>query len=516
MATNPALVGTDAITTLLSSPNYGEAVRTGAESEVRKIWDKVIRYGERSKNWTMGMEGTSEDSMILSKTDTSKGNGQTLRITTSTGHANVPVTGDNAFDDANKFDRRLLNGFDVTVDWVRFGYSETARMGELMGLRAELMNPSAVQRLGEQAADWMVEDMGMTFILGTNATGTFFAGGKSSFDQLTLNDSVGINDIINLSSLLRLTGTPPAKVGKDGMGNPINKYMYAFPSTALVPLRKELIANGVHQNADVRGDANVIYAGGLHELDGNIIRSRDIVNAANHGAIGCEQSPVAFLGKALTSGLTGGNRYIYGGYRSAYADLSKYTKPLRWFPGYSYTFASGKGPRGGAAYNPAAPDAGTPQDAPRYVVIENLSGADRGKWGMYRIASHNADGYMVHDVALANGTNCGNVVWSSANNTSTHPEGSFICPVTANGVPYGFGYAMGSTAIIRGRGMYTNHYTNELRDLGMVNCSAVSSVYGHQIAYDFIDRQVGFAVMVTAINHVGLAFCSGRKPTLAA
>ena len=177
MATNPALVGTDAITTLLSSPNYGEAVRTGAESEVRKIWDKVIRYGEKSKNWTMGMEGTSEDSMILSKTDTSKGNGQTLRITTSTGHANVPVTGDNAFDDANKFDRRLLNGFDVTVDWVRFGYSETARMGELMGLRAELMNPSAVQRLGEQAADWMVEDMGMTFILGTNATGTFFAGG---------------------------------------------------------------------------------------------------------------------------------------------------------------------------------------------------------------------------------------------------------------------------------------------------------------------------------------------------
>lgn len=511
MATTPTVVSS--VAGLINSPNYGEQVRTGAESVVRKIWDTMTQYGESSADWTIGMEGTSEDSMILAKTDTSKGAGMTMTITTAARPANVGVNGDNGFNDPEQFDRTLLNSYDVVVDFKRFAYSQTRRMPELMGMREELLkNPTRVVMMGEQAGRWKLEDLGMTYILGCNAQNTFFAGQRSTFDDLTLNDTPNINDIVRMGAMLHRQGTAPAEVGEDKMGNSIRKYCFVFPTTALVPLRLEMIDNGMLRDGDVRGDANRLFAGGLVPIQGNLLREREVVDEATHGAVGCEQSPVAYLGKALTTGLTGGDARIYGGFSSALADLSAYTLPMRWFPGYAYTFVSGKGPTGGAAFDPSSLAAGTPQEAPRYVIVENLTGSR--KWGMFRISANNGQ-YLTWDVQLANGTNCGNVTWNADNNTVDFAEGSIVIPVTANGVPYGFGYGLGRKSITRGYGQFRNKFDTQSMDIGHVQANAITSVYGHAIASDFVGRQVGFGVMVHAVSHIGLGCCEGKKPTLA-
>lgn len=485
----------------------GTTLYNMSNSDLRQLYSKVVELSEQEEDFWMQFEGRGEDSVIQTKTDTSKGAGQRIRFTNTTGFHMQGRFGEETFDSSEYYEQNRINGFDLTVDWIRNAARISKRAEEYMGLRGEIAS-----KIPENLGKWLGREksyrMDQLFLKRGQGRNTIYAGGKTSLDALTTSDILSYDEIVGMTNQVKRVGGKPGMVARVGR-NAIKKYCLVATSDALLPLKKSSDYQNIARDSDVRGATNVLQQGGYIDLDGQVIKERDVLDHDGPGPIGSSMNPRALLGNAITAGTTA--LTLKGGGSTAWADL-KHTPYFRCFPDFPVIFHTGDTIAAGTASF--------------YVAIINPPDAatDPGKFGFYKC---NANGWSsdvnvltveerlgAGSAGIAN-TQVGEVEWDADVNTAVHPVGATIILTNSSGVPIGYSFMLGSRAAYRGYGMYRRSMPVEQHEGSgpdaFIHERYIQSVFGQCLVKDVADRYPGYLTIAHAIEYAG----DRLNPTLA-
>jgi len=483
-------------------PNTGASYSAQSADSVRILWQKKVDYFAQSENFFKQFEGTSADSSIITTQDTSKGNGQKLRITTSEGFYGEGKSGDAQFELTADFETQQIGGYELQIDVLRNAVSINKRAEEYMGMRGELTGGFA-QNLGSWMGREMTYRMMMLFRERGGSANLMYSGGLGVVDQnsLTSAHTLTMSDITAAKAQLMPMGGRPAFLKFDASKNPVNRYIVVGTEKAITAgLRTDSDYKQMLREAGERGGNNPLFTGNITDIDGNIIKEMTVVDHAGNGAIGSPFAPRALLGVAVIAGTTAID--IKGGGNATFAaDTTK--NFFKFFDNFAYEFI------------PA--DIITPGTSARYFLIVNPKGSgvgQDGKIGMYSYTTGN-NGNKITIVerlgsaaSSARVTTLGDVVWNTGVwvgiHTDAHPVGATIIQCNAKGQPYGDTIVMGAAAALRGYGMYNNKRETEMRDLNFVTRVGIATDFGQVLRKDRSDRAPGYIRIRHAIRYPGL------------
>lgn len=481
-----------------AAPNTGSGLAAQSAGAVRKLWQQGVDMFEQSSDFFMQFEGKSKMSPIQVKTDTSKGRGQTITITTMAGFYQRPKTGDQTFEAAADFEALRINSYNLVVDWLRNAVRINERTEDYMGMRGEL-KAGLPEELGNWLGRQKTEQLWIEFIRNLNAANYTYAGGKTSIDTLVSADTLSYNEIVKTGTVMKRNGGKAAEVGRVGV-NKLKRYMVVPTTDALFSLENDSAYRTLQQNAGVRGDANWIFKGGFSDIRGHIIKEYNPIDHDGYGAVGSPANPKAYLGVAITAG--SGTFDIKGGGSAEGAALTN-VDYFGHFPNYAYTLL----PSGTVS---------TDADV-RYVLIYNLEGSDAGKMGMYSYVTAGINGNKITITQRLGSTNggarvatLGSVTWNTApwvsKHTDVHPVGSLVVPCNVKGVPFGYTLVLGAGAALRGYGKHRNKRTTDIKDGGFLQAIYITSVFGQKARKDTANRYPAVTVMCHALAYAGIEF----------
>lgn len=484
----------------IASPNTGTTV--SAQITERNLWKKGVDIFEQSSDFFQEMEGSGENAIIKTVTDTSKGKGQKIKITTMSGFYDEAHLGEELFETEEDFEKLLFNEYELEVDFLRHGVSWTDRMEEFMGMRGEI-----ISGLPEQLGKWLgrvkTERLFMMFLHKLNSENLIYADGKSQ-DTLVSANVLDWDEIVAMNTQLQRLGGRPAEVGRAGK-NAIRKGCVVGTTDALYSLELDTAYKQILRDTVSESNAKRIFDGGYTDVRGNIIRQYNPIDHDGEGAIGSPLNPKALLGTAITAGtavfdITGGGNATSG------AKTKK--KYFKYFAGYAYPFLPN--------------DILAPASETRYCLIINPPNApvDPNKIGMYSYTTGN-DGNkitIVNRLGPAAGgvkvTTLGDVVWNTGvwlgKHTDVHPSGSLILPCNAKGQVFGDTLMLYACAALRGYGKYRNMRSVEKKEGGDDGTQAfiqrifVTSVFGQTPAKDRQLRCPGVLRLRHAIQYAGV------------
>lgn len=488
-------------------PNTGASYSTQSPDSVRILWQKKVDYFAQSENFFKQFEGTSSESCILTTQDTSKGNGQKLRITTGEGFYGEGKSGDSQFETTADFETQQIGDYELQIDVLRNAVSINKRAEEYMGMRGELTGGFA-QNLGSWMGREMTYRMMMLFRERGGSGNLMYSGsGASDQNSLTSANLLTWSDIVTAKAQLMPMGGRPAFLKYDGNKNPVNRYIVVGTEKAITGgLKLDSEYREIVRTANDRSGNNPLFTGNIVDVDGNIIKEMNVVDHAGNGAIGSPFAPRAFLGVAVTAGTTAID--IKGGGNATFAaDTSKLF--FKFFDNFAYEFI------------PA--DIITPGTDTRYFLIVNPKGSGAGqdgKVGMYSYTTGNNGnkitivGRLGSAASGARVTTLGDVTWNTgvwaagalgfAGHTDAHPVGSWIIQCNSKGQAYGDTIVMGAQAALRGYGMYNNKRETEMRDVNFVTRVAIATDFGQTLRKDRSGRAPGYIRIRHSINYPGL------------
>jgi hypothetical protein len=480
-----------------------------SQADPTELWEKELHVYQQSEDFWKPFEGKDKSAPVCVKTDTKKGYGSTLNIRNMAGLYAAAKHGDDEFNTAADFEKVKINDYSVIVDVIRHGVRFNERAEEWMGIRGELED-GLPRELGKWLGREKTHKLWMMFRELGNSANTVYAGGRGSQDALLKTDTLTVDEVAGAGVQLKTLNGMPARMGTDLNGNPINKYAVASSVPALFSLKKDPDYKQQARDAGARGNQNVLFKGGYTELDGQFIKEYNPIDHDGDGPIGSPINPKAFLGAAITSATTSID--ITGG--GAYNTAATNTAPeyFRDFPDAAYTFTT-------TNTIAAATD-------DFYVIIYNVSGADKGKWGFYKCATNNKNkltmkseagdsagaGARLQAATSGNAsTQIGNVVWSATENTDAHPSDSVVILANANGVPIGRTVVLGAGAAIRGYGKHDGKRGVETDEDGFIKEVYIRSYFGQTPRKDVLSRCPGYILVEHAIEYEGISI----DPTLA-
>lgn len=486
-----------------TSPNTGATLSTapaqgglGNANNIRQIWQKGALLAEQSTDFFQEMESKSDRALIWSKTDLSKGNGATMNFTTQSGFYGKGKRGEGLFEVSADFEKIRQGNFQLKVDFVRNAVRSTERMEEIMGMRGDIESGTNVE-LGKWLGRLKTEQLLGLTIHKLPVANVVYANGKT-LNTLKSADALVWDEIVKTGQAMKPLGGLPANIAGRNSGAEIWSQTFVATEAALTSLKLDDDYKSVLKNGDVRGSGNTIFAGGYPSIDGHTVVPYNPIDHDGVGPVGSFLNPKAFLGKeaatAATTALT-----IYGGGNADDEDDSDF---FRYFPGISYDFVDTGVTSGGTGTH--------------YFIIYNLTGADAGKWGMYKYVGSGSeagnDGNKIVTTQRLAGsisgqahTTVGGVTWSASLNTTEHPLGSLIIPVNSLGVPIGSTLALGRAGILRGYGKYRAEHTTDKLNGGFVADRYITSVFGQNFRYDRKDRVPAVMRLVHAISYPGIA-----------
>ncbi len=485
----------------IDSPNTGASAAAKSPGSIRKLWQKTCDMFEEGEDFFSQFEGTRTDAPVQVKTDTSKGRGQEITFTVKSGLYAEPHHGDELFHDDTHFEAWEIADYSLKVDVLRHATRFLERYEELLGMRGEF-----VEGVPEMLGKWMgrqkTEKLWMAFREKGNAENTFVGSGRATIDDLQKDDTLKYSDIVEGNTVLRTLNGKPATVGRVGK-NRIKRYIAIPSTTAGKSLRLDAEYQAILKNAGNRGDANYIFTGGYSDVDGTCVVEHNDIDHDGVGAIGSPINAKASLGQAIASATT--TQDIFGGGNTANSTKNR-IEFYKWFPQRAYKFIEG--------------DSITPSGDDFYVVVYNLSGADKGKWGFYRCDTNNgqklttknetgnagtgAGGRLAAAVSGTASTKIGDVVWDAAKNTEAHPEGSLVLLTNKRGIPYGYTLLMGACAARRGYGKFRNKRGSQSWEDGFVRDVFVRSYFGQEPCRDRMQRRPGYVMLVHALKYPGV------------
>lgn len=461
-------------------------------------WEAGVKMAEYEADWMSMFEGNSSDAAIGTKTLAGTA-GATTTFRTTTGLGADGVRGDELVSNSPGPEEFRMSGFQVTMDYLRHAAKVNKRAGLITGLQGEI-----ISGFNKSLGDWLgrkkTRDILMMFRHLGNGENYTIVNGKTR-ELLRQTDTLAMSNIVTAGQALRTLGARPALTTVDKQsGQKLAGYKFVGLGEAMTNLRNSTQYRDAAANAQVRGDTNTIFQGGLVKIDGNVIVE---VNPPDHdmeAAIGSPLAPRAFLGTAITAGTTAIDITGGGNATSGAKTAHKYFED---FSNYAYRWGTHSG--GSIA-------ADTTTD--RYCIIYNLTGASAGKWGFYRFRLNDGNKLTMHSAAsrlaaatsgVAN-TTVGNVTWSGSVNTDAHPAGSLIIETNSYGIPFARTLILGSMAACR---LYSSTEriarAEELTEGGFLSTVWLRAVFGQALFTRLDGRKPNFMVVESALSYAGLS-----------
>ncbi len=491
----------------LAGPNTGASL--SAQVTPRMLWDRAVQIYEREEDPFMYLEGGS-DAIVETKTDTAAGAGSKIKYNVTSEFGDDPKLGDELFEVGDDFEEIMLGEFELAVDWVRHATRWTKRGIEIMGMSGELTR-GVPKRLGQLLGKTKSHMLQMMFLHHSNANNHFYTG--LSEDAIVMGDQMTYDEIIKGGAILQPLGATPARIGKDKEGNPIWGACVIGTNNAIYGLKQDPVYRANLQNGMDRGASNLLFSGGVTNIDGHLIKEYTPKRGDIEGAVGSPLNPQALLGEAITNGT--GTFFIKGGGKPSSAAKTK-KKYYKYFPKYGFRWSPSMvlSTTSKVCWNQRALGwDGSTADV-FYVRIQNPPNAavDPGKWAIYEISAndgnkltvsgrlHTADGSGGADIRRQT---IGGVTWDGAKHTKDHAAGSLVVLCNRLGVPLGASLVLYRQAAYRGYGSVRNQRQEDSHNGGFVQERYIEGVFGQCLREDVNKNKPGVAIMKHAIYYPG-------------
>jgi len=491
--TTPNLTGADIATVT----QYAGLIN--ADNTLRaEIWSELVKRDARDKNiFKMFIGSESSGKPIAEKRDLAAGGADKVTFTTV-----APIRGQGKLGEdvlKGSTDSLEFGTFGVEVDLLRHAVSWTQVLKLLRftgktidQLSAEIMS----DWYGKKEQDDIQLVLRNTMLINGADTNIIRVGGKTTDNELTLADILDTDTIENGKQTLLSMGAEELAMDTDRSGAEIPQYLFFGPDVLTRGLRSNTAFLQQLREAGVRGDGNEARTGKYPLWDNNIIFNHNIRIDTAKGRQGSPLSPRAYLGVALTGGaettITGG-----GSRNSAGADdVHDFFANFR---GYNWRITS-------ANSNPFAESAPT-----TYVMVYNLTGADKGKYEILTVTANDGNELTVTRSAAADGT-AGTVadthfhLNAAGRFSTTHPSGSLIIPCNVYGTPLVYGLHMGANALYYAKGSIDMqqifHYDDFANAGNQAHLTAVGvqGVRGFSVYQDTANRYPNAVLVVGAAS----------------
>ncbi len=447
-----------------------ESYRAVASSNVGQLFSRFIDLAVEEEDFFSLLEGDeNSDRPVWIKTDLSKGGGDKVFFNTIASLGGDGVHGDEVLE--GNEEALTIGSYSCQVDFIRHAVGLTKKDIEFLSAGRSIEAAAA-----PLVATWLgrkrQRDMLMKFIASAVGLNTIRPNNRATRDDLTASDALSTGIIGQANAIASSLGARPVNIMATGYSK-VFEYLFLATEDSLAPLANSSSWLQAQQNAGVRGDENVLFSGGYTRWNGTTILHHKVVDADTPGPIGSPLLPKALLGDAVSAGTSA--IALTGGGRASSGTANKY------FECFS-----------GAPYRYLESDSATSTDTNTYyVVVINVSGADKGKWGFYSYTGSANDGNKIaitnRLASAASGsavTTLGGVTWDASKNTTVHPTGSVVLQANKNGVPVGYSVLMGAGAGLRAYGSLRHELVQNTSDYGHRMGWAYQSIYGQQVRRD--------------------------------
>lgn len=288
---------------------------------------------------------------------------------------------------------------------------------------------------------------------------TLFPNNRTSVDQLGTGDTLNLTTVTRMKELLSANQAQPFDITKSESGADVLSYLLMGSSKAYSGLAGSSFYQQLMAQADVRGDANKLFRGGMPKWNGDYLYDWRVENGTQIGPLAAPCAPVAFTGVELPAITTTGPLTITGGGNQNSAGLRKKELFFQYFENSQYLGHEGV---------KRAADVATV----RYLGVKILTGADTGKIALFSYKVNNGNEITMFERLGDAGS--GSIVTTLTNSSITYnagawlaagdangfagisigiiPAGSEIYQINAKGTPYVGSYGLGRNAIICGYG----------------------------------------------------------------
>jgi len=496
-----------------SGPNTGASL--SAQMDPKVLWSAGIDLAEAEEDPFMQMEGGG-DAIISTKTETSAGAGTTIKFQVTSDYGDEGKQGDEIFEDEDDFEEEIFNDFELTVDWVRHATRFTKRSGEIMGIMGELKRKIPI-KLGRWLGKYKSHSMLMTMLHKTNAANHFYTA--SSQNAISAGDGLTYDEIVKGGAILKPLGGQPAVISTEGK-NTIWGAVVLATDNATYGLKLDPIYRQNLQTGFTQGRDNLLWKGGVANVDGHLVKEYVPLRGDIEGAVGSPLNPQALLGVAINgvgAGATATFDIKGGGNATSAAKTKK--KYFKYFPKYAFRWRPGQGTRTADTLSAtseicwdleALGKDGTTANV-FYVRVTNPPNAatDPGKWCIYEVSAN--DGNKLTVSARLGATDSGiryqtlgAVTWDASKHTVSHGEGSLVTLCNSAGVSLGATLFLYRQAAYRGYGSVRNQRQEDSKNGNFVQERYIESVFGQCLREDTRGNKPAIAVIKHAIFYPGI------------
>lgn len=475
----------------------GASLAAQSANNLPQIWEKGAIIAEYEADWMAKFEGGTKQSPVATKTLPAHA-GAKIHFRTGTGLGADGVRGDELVSETPGPEEARFGNFSVLVDYLRHAAKTNLRAGLVTGLKDEIITGFNTH-LGDWVGRKKTADLLMMFRHQGNGENYTVVNGKTR-ETLTTSDTIGMSNIVTAGQALRTLGAQAATMIVDKhTKQKLAGYKFIGIGEAWTNLRNSSDYKTAAREAQVRGDDNPIFQGGLIKIDGNVLVE---VNPPDHdmeAAIGSPLAARALLGTAIAAGTTAIDITGGGNATSGAKTAHKY---FEFFSNYQYRWGTESGQTLAA------------DTTDRYCVIYNLTGADAGKWGFYRFRTNNGNKLTLHSAAsrlaaAASGvahTTVGGVTWDGVKNTDAHPSGSLIIETNSKGVPFAKTLVLGAMAACRAYSSYERMVrAEESGEGGFLKTLWIRTIFGQAPFTRLDSRKPNFMMVESAVSYAGLS-----------
>lgn len=461
----------------------------------------VVLESQQTHPFKLLISGYKGGMPIQEIMDTRKLKGDTVYLTTEAPLGGAGIQGDNTRVGNEEKSRHNVYSFTVGMKWHGTAASELARSQTIAGAN---FDKNAADKLAQWLSwqqGWDIEQELKSELHGRN---TIYANQKLSIDALGTGDYLSGYDVTAANTLLSTNGGKPISKGKSKAGAPIKQYVLMAPDRALSQWKGTSSFQNLLAQAQVRGDGNTLFDGGIPNWFGNYIYEYQTEIDARYGPVSCASLPCAVLGVAIAANNTAPE--IKGGGDATGAAL---TAP-QYFAGFrNATYTGFEGEKIATA------------STRRYWMIMNTSGSDIGKFGFYSGTSNDGN-KLTSDERLRSSASGGAVTtltgstitwdtapWTSGYLTDAHPVGSLVFEVNSKGVPFAYSYLLASDALICGygstpEGVAMAKETKEVQDHGRLLARGILAIWGSRVVVRTDGIANGYVGVISAFKLPGM------------
>lgn len=320
------------------------------------------------------------------------------------------------------------------------------------------------KKLTEYFAWKQGDDIQFEMFAKSHPRNTIYPNNKASLDDLGTNDFLNLSLMERNKLLMNANQAGPFDIRRSEAGAEILEYLVMGSSKAFNGLSNSNAYQNLMANADMRGDNNKLFKGGLPKWSGTRMFDWAVEDGTQAGPLGAPCAPIAYLGADIQANGTndaGPAPFITGGYGLPAAAVNVEPKPLfmQYYKGSEYMAHEGVKIK-------------ATNNVTYYAGMPILTGADVGKIAIvsYQINDGNKI-TILNRMGVANSgyvqTVIGSMTIDGAGSPWTSiagpngfkgvsvgviPAGTPIYQINAKGTSYVYSFGLGRNAIIAGYG----------------------------------------------------------------